>query len=133
LVLPIITSALGLYVLGQAHDQTTAANYIRDNIRAVIAEEAGDPDVFTWESYFREHKDLGYATQAAALSLLFPGIALGSSVGAAFHPMSAAEWTVWVLGLLVAMLFSGVSAYIHRGRIMHFYRMARRSPGEASA
>jgi hypothetical protein len=125
LVLPIACSALGMFVLGQSHDQATAAAYIAERLRPLVLEQVADDRLFDWERFFREHKDFGYVAQAVALALLFPGIAITSLIIGLFSLTTTAAAVSWVLGFAITLVFVSVAAYAFRGRVKHFWHRFR--------
>ncbi|MFF0366950.1 hypothetical protein [Micromonospora sp. NPDC005087] len=99
LVIPILSSAFELAILGEGRDKTLAGSYVNDVLRPLVIEQTGEDRLLSWESYYRRHSPNSYVLKALAMGLLFPGASLFALVIVVPALTTFGGWALWALDL----------------------------------
>ncbi|RKN36572.1 hypothetical protein [Micromonospora musae] len=123
LLLPLLSTALGLNVVSQYRDIRIAGEYIEQVLGPAIARYTGNARVFGWETFYWKRKHDGHFAQALAMGLIFPGVstvALAITLPAVRNPADVIAWSLGA-GLLLLLL----AAWSYRLREMVRARRGR--------
>jgi hypothetical protein len=109
LVLPAISSALGIGVMGNALRQRAVGKYIQGTLRPLVAEYVNEPRILGWEAYFRSfERRIGSRILPLSMSmgLLFPATAIVALIWVIPHLGQGWTWIGWSVdaGLLLTQL-----------------------------
>lgn len=111
ILLPILTSSLGILTLVQSMDIRTIARYINEVLRPITLDYLGDERVLFFECYYRQARQLRYLG-ALSSGALFPLLSTGALILVAPHVGSLLEWFTWALG--VGLVVTQVLAWTTR-------------------
>jgi hypothetical protein len=103
LVLPFVSSGLGLMVFNLDRDIRLARAYIKNTLQPLAAEYTQDDRVLAYASR-TPRPPMIFAMQMIPYGLLFPAISLIALVVVIGHLNSAADWWAWCLGLILLLV-----------------------------
>ena len=103
LILPILSSALGLAFVGQMNYIRIVSEYIESELRPLVVEYTGDERLLGYGQSHQRHKGSGYLIQALAMGLVFPGVALAALFITETKLHGRADWTGWLFGAALTM------------------------------
>ncbi|MER7334499.1 MULTISPECIES: hypothetical protein [unclassified Micromonospora] len=137
LLLPVLSTALGLSVVSQYRDIRIAGQYIEQVLRPAIARYTGEPSLFGWEVFYWRRKHDGHVAQALAMGVIFPGVSTLALAVTLPGIRTTADKLAWAVGAAMLLLLLGAwSNRLHemvRARWARFRRASpRRAPGGAA-
>jgi len=110
LVLPFVSSGLGLMVLDLDRDIMLARAYIKDTLQPLAAEYTQDDRVLGYANSIPRSRLMIFAAQMIPFALLFPIVSLIALIVVIGHLNSAADWSAWCLGLILLLVLVAVGS-----------------------
>jgi hypothetical protein len=130
LVLPVVSSGLGLLVFDLDRDIRLARSYIKNTLQPLAAQYARDDRVLRYASLIPRPPLIIIAVQAIPYGLLFPVVSLIALIVVIGHLTSLADWLAWGLGavlLLVLLMVWSTRLWELRSEFKTHRRTARQS------
>lgn len=109
-VLPILSSMLGIGIVDQVQYAQVADSYIMTVLRPLVVDLTGDDRLLGVEYYYGTHRGRTRLLTAVGMGITFPGVSIGALVVSGFYLTSIAEWGVWILGVILTVLLVYVGA-----------------------
>jgi hypothetical protein len=135
LLLPVLSTALGLSVVSQYRDIRIAGQYIEQVLRPAIARYTGEPSLFGWEVFYWRRKHDGHVAQALAMGVIFPGTSTLALAITLPGVRTTGDRLAWALGAaMLLLLLAAWSTRLHemvRARWARFRRASSRPPADA--
>ncbi|MER7418004.1 hypothetical protein ABT346_14675 [Micromonospora peucetia] len=134
LLLPVLSTALGLSVVSQYRDIRIAGQYLEQVLRPTIARHTGEPGLFGWEAFYWQRKHDGHVAQALAMGVIFPGISALALAVTLPGIQGTGDKLAWAVGAAMLLILLGAWSNrlggMIRARWAQFRGSARRSTDE---
>jgi len=114
LVLPLVSSSLGLMVIDLTRDIRLARDYINDRLQPLAAKYAEDDEVLAYASTTPRPPRNILVLQGIPFSLLFGGVSLIALIAVIGSLKSVADWSAWCVGAALLLILTLIAA--DRGR-----------------
>jgi hypothetical protein len=124
LVLPIASSTLGLLTLAQNRDVWTAARYIENTLRPLVAEYLRDNRLLGWEVFYGSNRIHRYLN-SASLGLLFPAASSAVLVLIISSLAGPLELIAWLCGWALILAQAAVWAVRFRANLRNYPMRAK--------
>ncbi|MDX5459555.1 hypothetical protein ACGFI5_06720 [Micromonospora tulbaghiae] len=117
-LVPLISSTLGLLVASQDRDARMAESYVETTLRPLVEEASGESRLWRWSEHLVHGRDAVVVaiTRAVPLGVLFPGLAILSLVATVPHMRSWLDWMGWSVGLLLTILL--IVGWLEHGALL---------------
>lgn len=114
LAVPVLAAISGITILRRRRDREAANSYIREVLRPVALECAGDDRVFRWDDFYAQQRGSRSLLYEFGLQLVFPLSGFACLFVTLPLLASVGEWLAWLAGL--SFLVALISAYVHQNR-----------------
>lgn len=102
LIIPIVSSVLGLSAVGQLIYIRLTGAYLEDHVRPLIVEYAADRRLFRFEPYYKKNKGAGYLLQALTMGIVFIGTSVLALASTWSSLRTVSDKVLWGFGVVLA-------------------------------
>lgn len=108
LILPLLSSALGMLFVDHSYNINNLGNYINDRLRPLVDSLVEDSRLLGYEAFVDEYeqkKVLRFLPLGVPLTLVFAGPPVAALVFSWTSLRTTWAWTLWIAGLLMFTAF----------------------------
>lgn len=104
LVLPVLSSGLGLLVFDQDWGIRVAREYMKKTLQPLAAQYTGDDRLLTYTNHATRSPQWVIVSLAIPYGLLFPGVSIIALAVVTDKLRSLADWSAWTLGATLSLV-----------------------------